>query len=730
VDLNRFLFQLSLPIEFKDKDNEAILDYLRELNLCPPIEMHRMRVMVVGPGEAGKTTLVHRMLTGRFSLGQFLATDGISMKEWTILPPPAASSGDGDGSEDLNVCLSLWDFGGQEVYLNSHPLLFSDQTLYLLVWNPRSGSNVRQLEEYVLNIRSRAKAAPIMLITTHSSEVGGRESERSLRELKKKYNCLEQHHAIDSRTGEGIEELKSSVIRLVTRELVGFSRVLVPHWYSVLESRVREESSRRVFSMSQAQFLSLCSSVWPSLSSPPERSSISSILYQFMPTENTEWDSLSRMKTVLDLFHHWGVVFVLPNQLQSGGGVGEGDGGDIVLAPQQLANVLKCVITCNSETMRSSSNHQLFKDGILVHDRVGLVWSEYEARLHHKFLCLLNQVELAYDMFDSRGEPLGCSLVPSLLPEPDLDLLEEGEVRARLLCEESRVRIDMICRGVVKIKFDSLLSNFFPKLLVRLRVMSSVADCSRRHCVVRVAHQVRGVLLGWSVACVVDDASSGLLVYPGGCSFDATTVVHQAIRGLLDESFSGMCLKDVTLSAEEEIFSRARIVNCLQTTDGAFVHVSKNQTISLRFLSWLFAELDQTLGPAPSSHTSPPDALLPSLYSLSHSLSETQLQILLALHTRLLLYEGSNDVGDRLVLSRFLVKAIPTLRQYGLGLNPCPAVLWLVGRCVSSSTFHAFGVSPSMTPGAPWEVVWDRTVVFPPQLIIGVAELKVRWWSG
>jgi hypothetical protein len=39
-------------------------------------------------------------------------------------------------------------------------------------------------------------------------------------------------------------------------------------------------------------------------------------------------------------------------------GVGVGDDGDLVLAPQQLAHVFKCVITCNSETTRRAS-HQL-----------------------------------------------------------------------------------------------------------------------------------------------------------------------------------------------------------------------------------------------------------------------------------------------------------------------------------------------------------------------------------
>jgi len=41
-----------------------------------------MRVMLVGPGNAGKTTLIHRLMTGEFTAGQFAMTDGVSMNEW------------------------------------------------------------------------------------------------------------------------------------------------------------------------------------------------------------------------------------------------------------------------------------------------------------------------------------------------------------------------------------------------------------------------------------------------------------------------------------------------------------------------------------------------------------------------------------------------------------------------------------------------------------------------
>jgi hypothetical protein len=443
--------------------------------------------------------------------------------------------------------------------------------------------------------------------------------------------------------------------------------------------------------MSQREFLTLCSTVWPS---DPTHVS----------TDLTE-ESLSRMKTVLDLFHQWGVVFVLPTQLDSRGGVE--DSGDIILDPQQLTNVFKCVITCNSETTSSINNRQLFEDGILVHTRVGFVWPDYEARFHHEFLCLLHQCDLAYEMFDFKGDPTGRSLVPSLLPYPALDLMDEAEVRQQLMSvwetasALDRMKIGMISRGVVKIMFESLLSNFFPKLLVRLRVLTSVVDCSRHHCVVHVAQRgVGGALVGWSLACVVQDrASDALLVYPGGCSFDATAIVHHAIRGLMKELFSGMSLKDVTLSAEEEVFSRWQIVNYLKTNVEASARVSSNLLISLSFMSCLLPELDQTQG-------------LPPISSLSSLLfSNSHLQTLLSLQSRLAQYESSNHVGDKWLLAHFLIESMPALRECGLGLSSKPAILWLIGA--TNSTVHGFGVSPSMNPSSPWEVVWDCEVSYP-----------------
>jgi hypothetical protein len=49
------------------------------------------------------------------------------------------------------------------------------------------------------------------------------------------------------------------------------------------------------------------------------------------------------------------------------------------------------------------SNEGMIRNGILLHNQMDSVWSEYEPGLHQGFLCLLHQCELAYQIFDSRG---------------------------------------------------------------------------------------------------------------------------------------------------------------------------------------------------------------------------------------------------------------------------------------------------------------------------------------
>ncbi len=54
----------SLPLELKRASNEAILDYFRDLLSAPVVVSRRCRVMLLGAGGVGKTTLANRLVAG------------------------------------------------------------------------------------------------------------------------------------------------------------------------------------------------------------------------------------------------------------------------------------------------------------------------------------------------------------------------------------------------------------------------------------------------------------------------------------------------------------------------------------------------------------------------------------------------------------------------------------------------------------------------------------------
>jgi GTPase SAR1 family protein len=321
-----------------------------------------MRVMIVGPGAAGKTTLVERLLTDEFSTRQFSMTDGVSIKEWKPAP-------------EMN--LSLWDFGGQQVYLNTHAMLFSDKTLYLLVWNPRAGTDPRVLEEYLLNIRSRSKTNPIMLVTTHGSSI--QESETHL----SKHNCL-SHHSVDSSDGMGIAELKQSIVKFVSEDWAEHSLVTVPGWSTALESKLKELAQSK-FSIDRVAFQSMCYPLWKSSREDQDKDK-----GKRGDPDDAAMDCeqfLQAVKTALALFHHWGVVFVLKKSSSvsahdhdkhgDANEIGKGDEecGDIVLNPQRLADVFKCVITCHVDSTGDEKKSELFQEGTTESSQFGLATS-------------------------------------------------------------------------------------------------------------------------------------------------------------------------------------------------------------------------------------------------------------------------------------------------------------------------------------------------------------------
>jgi internalin A len=133
-----------IPKEIYDQDNCAnyFKAYWQDLKQSQKTTNTQLKIMFLGNGCTGKTTLLHWFIDDKFKdIDINWRTHGIFIK------PLKLCKGD--------VLGNFWDFGGQEVYHATHRLFLGRRTLYILVWateTPETENELRHPPQYWLDM--------------------------------------------------------------------------------------------------------------------------------------------------------------------------------------------------------------------------------------------------------------------------------------------------------------------------------------------------------------------------------------------------------------------------------------------------------------------------------------------------------------------------------------------------------------------------------------------------
>ena len=136
-------------------------DCIRYLNskLRSTRGFYRMKLMIVGYANCGKTTLAARLQGKEYG---DRSTVGVDVSEWWYRPSVGRR----------NFHFSIWDFGGQEEYYATHQCLLSQRSLYLLLFNLKHGDKgVEELRPWLNNIALLAPRSCVIIIGTHLDEI-------------------------------------------------------------------------------------------------------------------------------------------------------------------------------------------------------------------------------------------------------------------------------------------------------------------------------------------------------------------------------------------------------------------------------------------------------------------------------------------------------------------------------------------------------------------------------
>jgi internalin A len=104
---------------------EILAYYFAQRSGAKPL--NEAKLILVGRGGVGKTSLVKTLMTGKFKQGEE-PTEGIKISDWPCPLNPTEK-----------VTLHIWDFGGQEMMHATHQFFLTARTLYLLVLERRRG---------------------------------------------------------------------------------------------------------------------------------------------------------------------------------------------------------------------------------------------------------------------------------------------------------------------------------------------------------------------------------------------------------------------------------------------------------------------------------------------------------------------------------------------------------------------------------------------------------------
>jgi len=214
--------QLNIPAEILGSSWDSlgkpsqILTYYFSLATEEKQPLNEAKVLLVGQGTVGKTSLVKRLINNTFDANES-KTQGINIENWHL------------EVNGQNIRLNIWDFGGQEIMHATHQFFLTKRSLYLLVINARENEQQNRLEYWLKIIQSFGGDSPIILV---GNKIDDHPLDLDQTGLRKKYENIKDIVPISCKTGAGIEKL----LLIIKRELAnleGINEPLPKSWFQV-----------------------------------------------------------------------------------------------------------------------------------------------------------------------------------------------------------------------------------------------------------------------------------------------------------------------------------------------------------------------------------------------------------------------------------------------------------------------------------------------------------------
>jgi internalin A len=210
---------LPIPPEVLETQKpQEILNYLRQLRQNAVRPLHEAKVLLVGQGSVGKTSLKKQLIHNQFDQNES-KTDGLEVEPWAI---------------EINknkIRLNVWDFGGQEIYHATHQFFLTKRSLYLLVCNCRTSEEENRLEYWLKLIETFGDQSPVIIVGNKKDE---QPFDINRKALLDKYSNIKAILETSCLTGQGVDGLRNAITQEIEQLKEVYDPLPLP-WFEVKE---------------------------------------------------------------------------------------------------------------------------------------------------------------------------------------------------------------------------------------------------------------------------------------------------------------------------------------------------------------------------------------------------------------------------------------------------------------------------------------------------------------
>ncbi|MFM6580385.1 MAG: COR domain-containing protein [Dolichospermum sp.] len=197
---------------------QEILDfYFRVQDPQATEPLYEAKLLIIGEGGAGKTSLAKKIEDETYQLkSDEKSTEGIDIIQWKFHL---------DHGQEFRV--NIWDFGGQEIYHQTHQFFLTSRSLYALVADDRKENT--DFYYWLKVVELLSDNSPVFII---KNEKDNRQCEVNERELRGEFLNLKEFLPTNLADNRGLTEIKNNIQQYI-KQLPHVGKPLPKIWVRV-----------------------------------------------------------------------------------------------------------------------------------------------------------------------------------------------------------------------------------------------------------------------------------------------------------------------------------------------------------------------------------------------------------------------------------------------------------------------------------------------------------------